>query len=98
MEQTKTGRGRRDMRNGFPFIGYMAAVLTTFCGIPQIVRIVRLKESRDLSLWTPILLSIGILLWLIHGIMINDLPVIAANLVSLFLCITMVWLVVKYRS
>jgi len=68
-----------NMDHGFGMIGYMAALLTTFSSIPQIVRVCRLKESRDISLWTTSALSAGILLWFIHGLLIGDLPVIFAN-------------------
>jgi MtN3 and saliva related transmembrane protein len=83
---------------GFSFVGYMAALLTTFSSVPQIIRVYRLKESGDLSLWTVSSLSAGVLLWMIHGIVIGDLPVILANGVSLGLSFLMVCLVLKYRQ
>lgn len=83
--------------NDFSHIGYLAALLTTFSSIPQIIRVYRLKESRDLSLWTTTTLSIGILLWFIHGIVIYDLPVMIANGVSLGLSILTLCLVLRYR-
>jgi MtN3 and saliva related transmembrane protein len=85
------------MDHGFGAIGYLAAILTTFSIIPQIIRVYRLKESRDISLWTISSLSAGILLWFIHGIVIGDPPVILANGVSLLLSVLMLWLVIKYR-
>ena len=75
---------------GFGVIGYVAALLTTFSCIPRIFRVCRLRETRDISLWTTSALSAGILLWFIHGLMIGDLPVIFANCVfplpSAFTC------------
>ena len=85
------------MDHGFGFVGYIAALLTTFSSVPQIIRVYRLKESRDISLWTVSSLSAGILLWFIHGIVIGDLPVILANGVSLGLSFLILGLVVKYR-
>ena len=32
--------------NNYSLIGYLAALLTTFSGIPQIIRVYRLKESE----------------------------------------------------
>jgi MtN3 and saliva related transmembrane protein len=78
-------------------IGYIAAFLTTFSGIPQIIRLVKLKESRDISLATTLFLSLGISLWLVYGIIIRDIPLIAANSISLCLSGTMLFLVLKYR-
>jgi len=75
---------------GFGVIGYVAALLTTFSSIPRIFRVCRLRETRDISLWTTSALSAGILLWFIHGLMIGDLPVMFANCVfplpSAFTC------------
>jgi len=85
------------IENYYSLIGYLAALLTTFSVIPQIIRVYRLKESRDISLWTVSSLSAGILLWVIHGIVIRDLPVILANCVSFGLSVLMIYLVVKYR-
>jgi uncharacterized protein with PQ loop repeat len=50
------------IENTYSLIGYLAALLTTFSLIPQIIRVYRLKESRDISLWTVSALSAGILL------------------------------------
>lgn len=85
------------MDHGYGVFGYIAALLTTFSSIPQILRVYRLKESRDISLWTISSLSAGVLLWVVHGIMIGDQPVILANAVSLCLSISLICLVVKYR-
>jgi len=85
------------MDHGLGAIGYIAALLTTFSSVPQIIRVCRLKESRDISLWTISTLSIGVLLWMIHGIVIGDLPVILANSFSLGLSALMLGLAVKYR-
>jgi len=85
------------MDHSFKVVGYVAALLTTFSSIPQIMRVCRLKESGDISLWTTSALSIGILLWCIYGIAIGDLPVILANSTSLGLSAVLLFLVVKYR-
>ena len=42
-------------------------------------------------------LAVGVVLWLIYGIMIRDAPVIAANAVSVLISGAMIYLVVKFR-
>jgi len=74
------------MGYGFKARGYLAALLTTFSSIPQIIRVYKMKESKGLSLWTVSSLSAGVLLWVVHGIISTDLPVILAN--SVFLLLT----------
>ena len=78
-------------------IGYVAALFTTFSLLPQIIRIWKLKEARDISLFMPLMVSIGAVLWLIYGIMIAEAPVIAANAVSLLVALTTLFVTIKYR-
>jgi MtN3 and saliva related transmembrane protein len=78
-------------------IGYMAALFTTFSLLPQIIRIWKLKEARDISLFMPLMVSIGAILWLVYGIMIAEAPVIAANIVSLLVALITLFVTIKYR-
>ena len=64
-------------------IGLVAGTLTTFAVVPQVVRTFKTRHVRDLSIWQPLLLTIGVALWAIYGTLIHDLPLIIANLTSL---------------
>jgi MtN3 and saliva related transmembrane protein len=85
------------MRNGYVFIGYLAALLTAFSGVPQIIRVLKLKESRDISLWTASLLSTGVLFWLIHGLIIQDMPLIVSSGASLLFSTITICVILRYR-
>jgi len=61
-------------------IGIIAALLTTFSGFPQLYKIIKTKETKDLSLITLIMLFVGILLWFIYGLYIDDQILIFCNL------------------
>ncbi|KYC52394.1 MAG: MtN3/saliva family protein [Candidatus Methanofastidiosum methylothiophilum] len=78
-------------------IGLVAAFLTTASSIPQVIKTIKLKETRDISFWMWSLLSAGIFLWLIYGISKNDLPIILANGISMFLVLTVLSLKIKYK-
>ncbi|MBK7092753.1 MAG: SemiSWEET transporter [bacterium] len=78
-------------------IGLVAGTLTTLSFIPQLIKIVRSKSTHDISLVMYIVFSTGILLWLIYGLLISDVPVIVANAVALFITITILSLKVRYR-
>jgi MtN3 and saliva related transmembrane protein len=78
-------------------IGYAAALFTTFSLLPQIIRIWKLKEARDISLFMPLMMSIGSVLWLVYGIMITEIPGIAANAVALLVALTTLFITIKYR-
>ncbi len=97
LEARSISWGEESMEEGYIFIGYIAAILTTFSGVPQIIRILKLKESRDISLWAASLLSTGILLWLIHGLMIWDVPLILSNSISFIFSTATLYVIIKYR-
>lgn len=66
-------------------IGLLAATLTSFAMLPQVIKIYRTKRTKELSLPTFVLFNCGLLLWLLYGIMIASPPLIAGNIVSLTL-------------
>lgn len=65
------------------WIGLAAGFLTSIAVVPQVVRTWRTKHARDISIWQPLILVCGLLLWLIYGLMLHDLPLIAANSFSI---------------
>ncbi len=64
-------------------LGYAAAACTTIAAIPQLVKAVRTKHTRDISLAYFLLLTLGVVLWESYGILTGDGPVIVANLLTL---------------
>ncbi len=77
-------------------LGYAAAFCTTVAFVPQLVRVVRRRSARDVSLPTFVLFSIGVLLWLLYGIDIGSKPVIASNSVTLVLSVSILILKLRY--
>lgn len=78
------------------FIGFVAGFLTSIAAIPQLIHTIKTKQTRDLSLWQPLLLSVGVFLWLVYGFLISDMPIIIANIVPL-LC-NMLLTIIKIKS
>ena len=64
-------------------LGLVAAAITSASAVPQVVRTYRTRHARDISIWQPVLLNIGMLLWLIYGVFLGDLPLILANAFSI---------------
>ncbi len=77
-------------------IGFAAAFLTTAAFLPQVLKAWKTKSTRDISLNTYILTSLGIFLWLVYGFLISSLPLIAANVVTLALVLAIVFLKLKH--
>jgi MtN3 and saliva related transmembrane protein len=64
-------------------IGLVAGTLTSIAAIPQVIKTLQTRHVRDISVWQPLLLSFGVALWMIYGILISDLPLILANITPL---------------
>jgi MtN3 and saliva related transmembrane protein len=77
-------------------LGLAAGALTTIAFVPQIVRIVKTRSAHDISWWMFGLFSTGVALWLWYGIMLNALPVIVANVITLSLAVAILFLKWRY--
>ena len=77
-------------------IGSVGGFLTTLAALPQAIKSWREKSAKDISLYMYIILNVGIMLWLIYGILINDFVVIVANLVSLIINLIILYLKLRY--
>lgn len=82
-----------------PFeIMLIASTLLEFNPLLQTIKIIRLKQAKDVSLWTYVMiLTIGIM-WLIYGIKIQSLPLIIGNSIKLFASLTVVIVYIKYKN
>ena len=76
-------------------IGYIAGTLTTVAYLAQVLRTLKHRRTKDISLGMYLMLCTGIGLWLVYGIFIHSWPVIVANAVTLVLSGTV--LVMKIR-
>jgi MtN3 and saliva related transmembrane protein len=76
-------------------IGTTAAVMTTLCWVPQALKILRSREARDISMSGTLLCVAGVLLWLVYGLAIADIPLIGSSAATL--AITTAILALKIR-
>jgi len=76
-------------------LGVVAGALTTSSFIPQIIKIIKTRSAKDVSLVMFIIISFGISLWLVYGILKNDFPIMIANAVTLVFNLTILFL--KYK-
>lgn len=80
---------------GISLIGYAAASCTTLAFVPQVLHIWRTRSTRDISLGMFAVMTTGVLLWLIYGLIVHDLPLVLANGTTFVLSLTI--LVLKLR-
>ena len=63
-------------------IGIIAAILTTSAFIPQVYKIYKEKKAQGVSLTMYLIMFVGVLLWLVYGILIGSIAIIVANSVT----------------
>ena len=78
-------------------IGFLAAILTTIAFLPQVIKNWKTKSAGDLSFWMYGLFVCGVSLWLAYGILLDDLPIILANGVTLALSLVNLGQMLRYR-
>ncbi|HXE16669.1 MAG TPA: SemiSWEET transporter [Stellaceae bacterium] len=84
------------MNSFYATIGLAAASCTTLAFVPQVIKTWRSGHADDISLgWLAIFIA-GMVLWLIYGLWLVDLPLIASNLVTLALVLVILY--VKLRN
>jgi lactoylglutathione lyase len=76
-------------------IGLTAASLTTLAFLPQVIKTWRTKSTADLSPFMFFLMCLGILFWLMYGLLIKDFPIIIANAVTICLAGTIMYYIFK---
>jgi MtN3 and saliva related transmembrane protein len=82
--------------NSTSIIGIIAGLFTASSLLPQLIKIIKEKKVEDLSIGMFVILMIGLALWVAYGFLKEDLPIIATNVFSLLLNISILVLRFKY--
>lgn len=66
-------------------VGVAAAILTTIANVPQVKKAWETRTADDLSLKMLVILTSGVALWCLYGVLTKDYLIIAANCSSIML-------------
>jgi len=77
-------------------IGSVAAFFTTIAFVPQVIQTWKSKHARDLSLGMFSMFTMGVVLWLIYGLLIGSWPIIIANTVTVGLAGTILYFKLRF--
>jgi MtN3 and saliva related transmembrane protein len=77
-------------------VGLVAAFLTTVAFLPQVIHTIRTRSTHDISLRMYSLYTVGIFLWLMYGLLLGDVPLIASNAVTFLLSGTILALKLRH--
>lgn len=78
-------------------VGISAGILTASSLIPQIVKTIKEKKAKDISIIMLLVLMTGVALWVVYGIMREDFPIIVTNSFSLLMNFVTLFLRFKYN-
>lgn len=82
--------------NTLTLLGLIAGTITSAGFIPQLLKVLKTKHAGDIALLQPIILSIGICLWFVYGLLQQDIAIILANGFSLICNLILIVLKVRY--
>lgn len=77
-------------------LGYLAGTLTTAALVPQVWRTFRTKDVSGISLRMYTIFTIGIAVWLAYGFLLQEMPMLVANSVSLVLACAVLAMKLRY--
>ena len=77
--------------------GVTASVFTAASMLPQLVKLIREKKSKDISFGMLGILVVGLSCWIVYGVMRDDWIIIASNAFSWLVTITTIAVAIRYR-
>ncbi len=82
--------------NWITVMGLIAGICTTSAFLPQVVKIFRTRKTEDISLFMYIIMTTGILLWIIYGSLNGDIPLVLANGITFIFASSILVLKLRY--
>jgi MtN3 and saliva related transmembrane protein len=80
------------------FLGYIAGSLVTISLVPQLITILYNKDSKNVSIFTYIILLVARILWTTYGLRKPDLQIGITNCISGFLTVLIIISAIYYRK
>ncbi len=77
------------------WIGLLAAILTTAAYVPQTIKVLKERHTQSLSLGMYAMITTGIGLWFIYGVMLESPSLMLANGITFLMAFTI--LIMKIR-
>lgn len=79
-------------------IGYLAALLTTFSFLVQVIQSWRTRDLSGISVGMYSMFTLGVGLWLIYGIVIESWPLIVTNALTFLFALSILLMKLKQMS
>jgi len=77
-------------------LGLIAGGFVVFASLPQILKIIKTKRTNDISLPMYIALNIGTFLWLMYGLLTQQMALIITNVIFQIFNLSILFLKIKH--
>lgn len=79
-------------------IGFAAAILTTAAFLPQVYKTWKTKDVSGLSLPMLLIFFVGIVLWLVYGVLKESPSMIFANSITVISAFLLLYFKIRYSK
>ena len=79
-------------------LGLVAGGITSIAMLPQLIKVLKEKDVKDLSLLMIVVLITGLSLWVWYGFMKDELPIILSNAFAVLVNIALLISYFKFRK
>ncbi len=85
------------MQNFAVVLGLIASILVSLAYVPQVIKTIRTKKTRDLSVHWISVLSLGLFLYGIYGFLVRSIPVILSSFAGVVLAAILLAYKIRYK-
>jgi len=76
-------------------IGYFAGFCTAIAQFPQAIKVIKTNDTKSISLGMYFIMTLGITLWFLYGVLLKNLPMIIANGVCLIPSVYILYITIR---
>ncbi|MBN8782209.1 MAG: SemiSWEET transporter [Terrimonas ferruginea] len=84
--------------NGIEILGYTAGAITSLTFLPQVIKTLKEKSARDVSMMMFIIAVVNQTMWVVYGALLSNWVIILTNAVILSMSLTMIILKIRYSG
>ena len=79
-------------------LGMTAGCISSITFLPQVIKTWRTKSADDISLLMFTFATISVIIWLVYGIILKNVPIIFTNAMVLFFSLIMLYFKYRFRT
>jgi MtN3 and saliva related transmembrane protein len=82
---------------GVDIIGYSAGAITSLTFLPQVIKTWKVKSAKEISLLMFVIAAVNEILWVVYGILLNNLVITLTNIIVLSMALTMIYFKLRFK-